>query len=210
MPFSICGRDHNLFQIETHTETNTPSPKTGKLQLYKYQLQQGTQSHKIIPPTQHDQTSLPQQLVTAGRTDHHPLTKNKKLHIATLNTRTLRTPESLLELEEALKNLNWDILGISEMRKAGEAIEEHLMLCDTGYVIFNKGETGGQRGGGFMVKTHLKNILDFIGVTDRIAILHIKISTYKKIWTVIQTCTNRTSRRIRSQIFLQQFISNHK
>lgn len=125
---------------------------------------------------------LPPRLVTAGETDHHPLTKSNKLHIATLNTRTLRTNESLLELEEALKELNWDILGISEMRRAGESIEEH-----TEYIMFNKGETGGQRGVGFMVKTHLRNnILNFIGINDRIAILLIKIPGFEKTWTIIQ------------------------
>ena len=37
------------------------------------------------------------------------------------------------------------------MRRAGENIEEHL-----DYILFNKGDTGGQRGVGFMVKKHLR------------------------------------------------------
>ncbi|GBP42681.1 Craniofacial development protein 2 [Eumeta japonica] len=46
---------------------------------------------------------------------------------------------------------------------------------------------GGQRGVGFMVKIHLKNyIQDFLGVTDRIATLNMKIPNYKKRWTIIQ------------------------
>lgn len=87
-----------------------------------------------------------------------------------------------MELEEALKNLNWDILGISEMRRSGESIEEH-----PNYIIYNKGEIGGQRGVGFIVKLYLRNyIQDFIGISDRITILLIKIPSYKKIWSIIQ------------------------
>ncbi|GBP46708.1 Craniofacial development protein 2 [Eumeta japonica] len=46
---------------------------------------------------------------------------------------------------------------------------------------------GGQKGVEFMVKIHLKNyIQDFLGVTDRIATLNMKIPKYKKRWTIIQ------------------------
>lgn len=131
---------------------------------------------------------LPPRLVPAEDLDQHPLTriKNKrnenKLYIATLNTRTLRTPESLLELEEALKDLNWDILGISEMRRAGESIEEYQ-----DFVLFNKGNIEGQGGVGFLVKKHLKeHIIEFIGINDRTAILNIKVPSFKKTWTIIQ------------------------
>lgn len=127
-------------------------------------------------------------LVPAEDLDHHPPTriKNKrnenKLYIATLNTRTLRTPESLLELEEALKDLKWGILGISEMRRTGECIEEHQ-----DFVLFNKGDIEGQRGVGFIVKKYLKeHIIEFIGINDRIAILNIKLPSFKKTWTIIQ------------------------
>ncbi|GBP28315.1 hypothetical protein EVAR_11775_1 [Eumeta japonica] len=68
------------------------------------------------------------------------------------------------------------------MRRVGEAIKEH-----SEYIIYNKGEMGGQRGVGFMVKIHLKNyIQDFLRVTDGISTLNMKIPNYKKRWTVIQ------------------------
>lgn len=70
------------------------------------------------------------------------------------------------------------------MRRLDESIEEY-----NDYVMFYKGEIEGQRGVGFMVKVYLNNYIeDFIGVTDRIAILNIK-----------RPC-NRTSRKTRSQI----------
>ncbi|GBP67514.1 hypothetical protein EVAR_49881_1 [Eumeta japonica] len=124
---------------------------------------------------------LPPRLVPAEDLDYHPITriKNQKnennLYIATLNTRTLRTPESLSELKEALKDLKWDILGISEMRRTGEYIEEHQ-----DFVLFNKGDIKGQGGVGFIVKKYLKeHIIEFIGINDRAAILNITLPSFK-------------------------------
>lgn len=112
-------------------------------------------------------------------------TKKRKqdiLYICTLNTRTLRTSESLLELEIATKNIKWDILGISEMRRLGEGIEER-----SNFIMYYKGEIAGQRGVGFLVKPRLKNqIIGFEGITDRLAVLHIKLPKYPKTWTIIQ------------------------
>lgn len=112
-------------------------------------------------------------------------TKKRKqdiLYICTLNTRTLRTSESLLELEIATKNIKWDILGISEMRRLGEGIEER-----SNFIMYYKGEIAGQRGVGFLVKPRLKNqIIGFEGITDRLAVLHIKLPKSPKTWTIIQ------------------------
>ena len=68
-----------------------------------------------------------------------------RLNIGTLNTRTLKTQESLLELENALKALNWDILGLSEVRRADENIEVH-----DDYIFYYKNITAGLYGVGFM------------------------------------------------------------
>lgn len=106
----------------------------------------------------------PSRLVTVGESDQHPPTKptitnTKKdtqkqcsLYLCTLNTRTLRTTESLQELELALGNIKWDILGISEMRRLGEGIEER-----GNYIMYHKGEVAGHRGVGFLVNIKLKN-----------------------------------------------------
>lgn len=106
----------------------------------------------------------------------------KTFQIATLNTRTLRTHESLLELEEAIEEINYDILGISEMRRAGEKIEEHKK-----YILYQKGEPGGQKGVGFLIKQSLKkHIRELIGISDRLAILNIDLPGYKKQWSIMQ------------------------
>ncbi|CAG4993524.1 unnamed protein product [Colias eurytheme] len=104
------------------------------------------------------------------------------IHICTLNTRTLRTEESLKELEIAISNIKWDILGISEMRRPGEGIEEK-----DDYILFHKGEHTGQKGVGFLIKSTMKkNILGFEGVSDRIAAVHLKFPGYRKNWAIFQ------------------------
>ncbi|GBP42682.1 hypothetical protein EVAR_21957_1 [Eumeta japonica] len=116
MPFSTCGRDQILYQKTTATKTRTTLPGTEKPQLIttNNQTQQLTAQRINIKFNQH---TLPARPVTAGESDHYPLTTNNKIYIATINTRTLRTSESLLELEEVLKDIiHWDVIGISEMR----------------------------------------------------------------------------------------------
>lgn len=95
----------------------------------------------------------------------------------------MRTEDSLHELETAISNLKWDVLGISELRRLGEAIEER-----SSYILYHKGEIAGQRGIGFLIKLHLKeNIKEFIGVSDRIAALVLSVPGYKKDWVIIQS-----------------------
>lgn len=168
MPFSTCVKDHNLSQTNTHNKTKRRTPQTGHTQQSNEKQQQ---------------TCLPTRPVPAGELDHHPRTNRKDvLYIGTLNTRTLRTQESLLELEQSLVNIKFDILGISEMRRLGEKIEEHA-----NYILYQKGEVAGHRGVGFLIKQSLKKyIQELIGISDRLAILNMKLPGYKKQWTIIQ------------------------
>lgn len=104
------------------------------------------------------------------------------INIATYNVRTLKDPERLVELENALQDIRWEIIGISEMRKMGENIEEHK-----NYIQFYKGETQGSHGVGFLVKKELaKDIIEFEGVSERIAVLNINLHNQKDPWTIIQ------------------------
>ena len=171
MHSNLCEEEQIPCQKHLHAKTNNNNaePEIKPIKTNHKQLQ--------------NKANLPTRLVTVGDQDHYPLAKsNEQLYIATLNTRTLRTPESLVELELALKDIKWDILGICEMRRAHETIEER-----SGYILFSKGEEGGQRGVGFLIKTYLrKHVKDLIGVSDRIAILNISIPSYKKNWSIIQ------------------------
>ncbi|GBP85029.1 hypothetical protein EVAR_54182_1 [Eumeta japonica] len=63
-----------------------------------------------------------------GEKDHDSLKINKftlDIHIATFNVRLLRTIEKLHKLELAIADIKWGIVGISEMRRYGEAIKDY-------------------------------------------------------------------------------------
>jgi endonuclease/exonuclease/phosphatase family metal-dependent hydrolase len=105
-----------------------------------------------------------------------------KLNILTYNIRTLRTEERLIELENSLKNINWDILGLSEVRRDGEDIVERENT-----IFFYCGNSSGQSGVGFLVHKKWKdNILEFTSYSDRIAVLKFKLSEKQTI-TVVQS-----------------------
>ncbi|XP_045448905.1 craniofacial development protein 2-like [Melitaea cinxia] len=184
---------------EKRKRETSDSPKSSALKkTTKHQTVTFQKTYDCIGKSE----KFPQRLVPAGSIDHYPLTarRHKTLNIATLNSRTLRTEESLHELEKALEDINWDILGISEMRRLGEKIEER-----TDYILFQKGEVPGQ-GVGFIIKQSLKQqIHELIGLSDRIAILNIVIPGYKKLWTIIQ-CYSPTEQasKIESQLFYHE------
>lgn len=94
-----------------------------------------------------------------------------KLYILTYNIRTLSSYERLLELTEALKNINFDIIGLSETRRMGTKIEEYEngILCHIGL-------KQGLYGVGFLINLrHKNNIESFIGISDRVALLNLNI-----------------------------------
>lgn len=124
------------------------------------------------------QPTLPRQETTM-RTKTN---KHTKIYIATLNVLTLRTEESLSELSLALQNTKWDILGLSEVRRIGENI-----IAYPDFILYHMGQTPGQHGVGFLVKKYLaKYIIGFYGVSERIALLNIKLPEYKDPCTIIQ------------------------
>lgn len=143
------------------------------------------------------QNPPPSRLVIVGENDLHPLsgkkeqtskpkTTNLDIFVATLNTRSLRTPEKLTELELAIDNIKWDIIGISEMRRFGEGIEDH----NGKYILHYIGETAGLYGVGFLIKKKLaRKIEEIKGINERIAVLNIKLPSHRdkeEMWTIIQ------------------------
>lgn len=106
----------------------------------------------------------------------------KHIHIATYNVLTLRSEESLQELLHSIEDIKWDIIGLSEVRRNGEAIEEYRHV-----ILYHKGEIPGRHGVGFLIKKELKNsVVEIIGISDRIAILNIGIPPGKEIWSIVQ------------------------
>ena len=110
------------------------------------------------------------------------------LNVLTYNVRTLMTEERLIELENALRDIKWDIIGLAEVRRLGEHTVER-----GDFVFFHFGESSGIHGVGFMVAKKWKNnIIEFIGYSERIAVMKFRI-TAKKTLTLVQAHAPTTS-----------------
>ena len=77
-----------------------------------------------------------------------------------------------MELEEAMREAKIDVMGLAEIERNGEFIintKENNLLC-------YKGNISGQRRVGFLINQKWKDkILEFRGITDRIAWIKIKL-----------------------------------
>lgn len=114
-----------------------------------------------------------------GDVDRNPL-QNKYLYVATYNVKTLSTYCHLLELNEALKNIKYDVIGLAETRRLGNFIEEY-----GNFILYYMGQTPGLYGVGFMVNKRLKNsIISFKGLSERVALLDLSINNLEI--TIIQ------------------------
>ncbi|XP_030850228.1 uncharacterized protein LOC590229 [Strongylocentrotus purpuratus] len=74
-----------------------------------------------------------------------------KLNIATYNVRSLLQEERLLELEEELQGIKWDIVGLGEVRRRGE----ELTVLKSGHHFYHIGKKNTSEAGGH--KRDLKN-----------------------------------------------------
>ena len=98
----------------------------------------------------------------------------RKLDLATFNTRTLRTDEKVVELEEGLSRLRWDIVGLSEVRREGE---DSIILQSGNLLYFREGDQQSQGGVGFLVhKSLVNNVVKIESVSTRVAYLILRIS----------------------------------
>ncbi|GBP09527.1 hypothetical protein EVAR_76543_1 [Eumeta japonica] len=108
--------------------------------------------------------------------------RNEKIYIAALNTLTLKNEENLTELTYALEHIKWDIVGLSEVKRLGERI---VLYKD--FLLYHKGTTPGLHGIGFIVKKHLTDCIEgFMGISERIAMMNLKLPGYQDPWFIIQ------------------------
>ncbi|KAJ0181610.1 hypothetical protein K1T71_002332 [Dendrolimus kikuchii] len=77
----------------------------------------------------------------------------------------------MIELNYALKYVKWDIIGLAEIRRIGCGIEEYDWC-----ILYYFGETKGHKGVGFLIqKTHKSKIIEFTGISERVALLNMKL-----------------------------------
>ncbi|CAH2227432.1 jg22694 [Pararge aegeria aegeria] len=69
----------------------------------------------------------------------------RRLDLATYNARTLRTDGKVIELEEVVSKLRWDIIGLSEVRREGE---DSIILESGNLFYYREGDQQSQGGVG--------------------------------------------------------------
>lgn len=98
----------------------------------------------------------------------------RRLYIATYNTRTLSSDEKMLELEEELKQIHWDVLGMSEIRKRGE----QQSLLKSGNMYYHRCSENSSVGGvGLLIhKRHVQNLVQISSVSPRVCFAILKLN----------------------------------
>ena len=111
----------------------------------------------------------------AGKVISHRLEQKGVLHIATYNVRSLLGEDRLVELEEELKQVKWNIIGLAETRRHGECITKLV----SGNVLYTIGQDNkSQAGVGFLVhKDIAKNVIEFKGGSERTAMIIVKLNS---------------------------------
>jgi exonuclease III len=90
--------------------------------------------------------------------------------------------ERMCEFENALEKINWEIVGLSEVRRIGE----NLIKRKNGNYFYYFGETKGYRGVGFYINAKIWNkVYEIKSVNERICTLKIDYSKRIKM-TIIQ------------------------
>ena len=104
---------------------------------------------------------------------------NKAMKIYTYNVRTLSEDHRLESLLEELENINWDIVGLSEVRRQQEKLVE---LQDSHHLFYYRGKESEKSSGvGFLINREIAgNVVKFSSVSDRVA------------WIVIRLCKRYT------------------
>ncbi|XP_059051336.1 craniofacial development protein 2-like [Achroia grisella] len=97
-----------------------------------------------------------------------------QMNIATFNTRTLRLQAKLEELEKDLEQVNWDILGLSEVKRKGE---DKLKL-QSGNVLFYTGDSNSAIGSvGFLIHRRIVgHVTEMRSISPRVAYIVLSIN----------------------------------
>ncbi|XP_041481845.1 uncharacterized protein LOC121429016 [Lytechinus variegatus] len=103
--------------------------------------------------------------------------------ICTYNVRSLLGEDRLYDLEKELGNITWDIVGLCEVRRRGE----HLQQLKSGHLLYTRGKEESSIGGvGFLIhKTIASNVISYKSTSDRVSQIILKISK-KQTMKIIQ------------------------
>lgn len=136
------------------------------------------------------QTKLPQAGVVfkpKSRTDGTPsvcskdsggnknlIKPNLHFNIATYNAQTLLSDDKLIEMEEELKNINWDIVGVSEVRRA----TEKLITLKSGNLFYHSHTDNSIGGVGFFInKRQIPRVTAVKSISSRVAYINLNLNS---------------------------------
>ncbi|XP_044759008.1 craniofacial development protein 2-like [Coccinella septempunctata] len=97
-----------------------------------------------------------------------------KLYLATYNVRSLLSEERLIELECELEQINWDVVGLSEVRRRGE----QLCRLKSGHTFYHAGNEDSSIGGtGFLIhKRHNSGIVSIKTISPRVIYVILRLN----------------------------------
>ncbi len=104
----------------------------------------------------------------------------------------LANEEKMYLLKNEISNIKWKIPGLAEMRGEGE----RLWLKRNGNQLYYFGETKSYRGLEFYIKKEVtKQIIKFRGITERIAVLKLKINKWVRMTIITQQGQSKRTQR---------------
>ena len=93
--------------------------------------------------------------------------------VCTYSSRSLSSDDGMLEFEDELAKINFDVIGISEVRRKGEGC---LSLANSGHNLYYICGNTCYSGVGFLVHKNIAgNVTSFKGVSNRLVQLTVKI-----------------------------------
>ena len=96
------------------------------------------------------------------------------MNICTYNARSLSSDDSMIELDEEILRIKWNIIGLSEVRRKGK---RSIILNNTGHTVYYSGSHEQTHGVGFVVNKNISyKVISFRGLSDRVAELPVHIN----------------------------------
>lgn len=123
------------------------------------------------------------------------------LQIASINTRTLSNEAYLIQFENAITKIKYDVIGLSEVKRIGEEL-----ISRNDYFFYYNGITRRRGSVGFIIKNIWKNKFKIQSYSDRIISLTLEINTIDK-FSIIQ-CYAPTSQCSNDEISEFYFLLN--
>lgn len=115
----------------------------------------------------------------------HRKIKSAKFHLCSFNCRTMSKDIHQYLMEQALSKIKYDVIGLSELKRDGEEIIE-----GNSFILYFNGSTKNSCSVGFLVNKKWKDqISEFIGISERVAVLILTINGISYGFTTVYAPT---------------------